>query len=121
MRHGSGAPSRWQMFENFLESLPLERQKQALFELCDGYPMKSQPPEKEVEALRDKIRGVPVPATLGKAVERLDVAYVTKHSERLSARLNDHPEGAITAARTLVETVCPPYSVVTRQTDRIQR
>lgn len=106
MRYGSGAPSRWQMFENFLESLSLEKQKQALLELCDGYPMRTPAPEEEVAALRDKIRGVPVPAALGKAVERIDVAYVTKNWEKLSARLGDDPDGAITAARTLLETVC---------------
>src|SRR5436853_4454109 len=54
MRYGSGAPSRWQMFENFLESLPLEKQKKALLELCNGYPMRTPPPEEEVAALRDK-------------------------------------------------------------------
>jgi hypothetical protein len=37
MQHGSGAPSRWQMFENFLESLPIEKQRHALLELCDGH------------------------------------------------------------------------------------
>lgn len=106
MRYGSGAPSRWMMFENFLESLPADTQRQALLELCDDYPMGTKPPPKQVEELRDKIRGVPVPGTLGKAVEKIDSRYVTKQWEKLSARLTDDPEGAITSARTLLESVC---------------
>lgn len=106
MRYGSGVPSRWMMFENFLESLPVEVQKQALLELCDDYPMRTPPSKREVEELRAKIRGVPVPATLAKAVEKIDSAYVTKQWEKVTERLVHDPEGAITSARTLLETVC---------------
>jgi hypothetical protein len=108
MRYGSGAPSRWKMFENFLESLPIEKQRAALLELCDGFPTGNPPPQEEVEKLREKIWGVPVPATLGPAVERIDVGYVTKQWEKLSERLAEDPEGAITSARTLLESVCLP-------------
>lgn len=105
MRYGSGAPSRWKMFENFLESLPLEVQRRALKDLCD-LPMVNRPAEDEVERLRRMIRGIPLPATLAKAVESIDSAYVQRHWEKLTKRLPDDPEGAITSARTLLETVC---------------
>ena len=106
MRYGSGVPSRSVMFENFLESLSAEEQTKALLELCDRHPMGTPPPPTEVDALREKIRGVPVPATLGKAVEKIDTGYITKQWDKLSERLEKDPEGAITSARTLLETVC---------------
>jgi hypothetical protein len=106
MRYGSGAPSRWKVFENFLESLPADVQRRALLELCEGYSMGNRPPSEEIQELKDQIRGVPIPATLAKAVEKIDSIYVTKQWEKLNDRLVDDPEGAITAARTLLETVC---------------
>lgn len=47
-----------------------------------------------------------VPASFGRAVEKIDVAYVTKQWEKLTERLGTDPEGAITSARTLLESVC---------------
>jgi hypothetical protein len=35
MRYGSGVPSRKEMFENFLESLVVDKQREALLALCD--------------------------------------------------------------------------------------
>jgi Abortive infection C-terminus len=105
MRYGSGAPSRWQMFENFLESLPAEVQRQVLIELCDR-PMRTPPPVDEVVRLRDMLHGVPIPSTMVAAVEKIDSLYVQKQWEKLSRRLARDPEGAITSARTLLETVC---------------
>jgi hypothetical protein len=106
MRYGSDVPSRKEMFDNFLESLPAEDQREALLALCDGYPMKTPPDDGAVHALREKIRGVPVPASLGKAVEKIDVEYVAKHWQKLLQRLASDPEGAITSARSLLESVC---------------
>jgi hypothetical protein len=94
------------MFENFLESLPIDQQRSALLELCDGFPSGNRPLQEEVIKLRERIRGVPVPTSFGKAVEKIDVAYVTKQWEKLSERLGTDPEGAITSARTLLESVC---------------
>jgi hypothetical protein len=105
MRYGSGVPSRWQMFENFLESLPVEQQRKALLELCD-FPLRNAPSPLDIDELRDKLRGVPVPIALGRAVEQIDSTYVMKQWEKLIGRLVDDPEGAITSARTLLETVC---------------
>src|SRR6266849_6316086 len=106
MRYGAGVPSRKELFVTFLESLPVEIQRKVLLELCEGFPMKTPPPQSSVEELREKIRGVPVPGILGKAVETIDVAYVTRQWEKLSARLPEDPEGAITSARSLLESVC---------------
>lgn len=105
MRYGSGVPSRWQMFENFLESLPIEQQRQALLELCD-YPLRTPANQSVIDELRGKLHGVPVRTTLGRVVEKIDSTYVTKQWEKLTERLVDDPEGAITSARTLLETVC---------------
>ncbi len=106
MRYGSGAPSRWQMFANFIESLPIDQQRAALLELCGEYPMRTPAPTEEVEKLRDRLRGVPVPASFGKAMANIDTTYVTKAWEKLTQRLAGDPEGAITSARTLLESVC---------------
>jgi hypothetical protein len=46
------------------------------------------------------------PIALGRAVEQIDSAYVMKQWEKLIGRLVHDPEGAITSARTLLETVC---------------
>jgi hypothetical protein len=106
MRYGSGVPSRKEIFENFLESLPVDKQQEALLALCDDYPMKTPPEPGAVLALREKLSGVPVPANLGKAVENIDVTYVSKQWRKLSDRLIDDPDGAITSARSLLESVC---------------
>ena len=106
MRYGSGVPSRKEMFENFLESLPLDKQREALLALCDDYPMKTSPERSAILALREKIDGVPVPASLGKAVEKIDLTYISKQWQKLSERLVGDPDGAITSARSLLESVC---------------
>jgi hypothetical protein len=106
MRYGSDVPSRKEMFENFLESLAVDKQREAVLALCDGYAMKTPPDASAVQALREKIRGVPVPASLGKAVETIDVEYVSKHWQKMLERLATDPEGAITSARSLLESVC---------------
>ncbi len=49
---------------------------------------------------------MPVPASLGKAVETIDVEYVSKHWQKMLERLATDPEGAITSARSLLESVC---------------
>jgi hypothetical protein len=46
MRYGSDVPSRKEMFENFLESLPIDKQREAVLALCDGYAMKTPPDAK---------------------------------------------------------------------------
>jgi hypothetical protein len=43
MRYGSDVPSRKEMFENFLESLAVDKQREAVLALCDGYSMKTPP------------------------------------------------------------------------------
>lgn len=106
MRYGSGVPSRKEVFGNFLESLPIDAQRKVLLDLCDGFPFKTAPPPNEVEELRSKIRGTPVPRTFAKAVETIDVDYVSKQWAKLSERLCNDPAGAITSARSLLESVC---------------
>jgi hypothetical protein len=105
LRYGSGVPSRWMIFENFLESLPIELQRKALTELCD-LPLGNPPPETELRRLQAMLRGIPLPATLAKDLQRIDSSFVQKQWEKLTARLPNDPEGAITSARTLLETVC---------------
>jgi hypothetical protein len=52
-RYGSGAPSRSEMFKNFLESFPADIQKSLLFELCEYSPsMKTPPLPKKCDASR---------------------------------------------------------------------
>jgi Abortive infection C-terminus len=47
-----------------------------------------------------------VSESIRKAIETIDSEYVTKLWRKIVERLNDDPEGAITAARNLVESVC---------------
>jgi hypothetical protein len=58
MRYGSGVPSRWQMFENFLESLPVEQQRKALLELCD-FQLRNAPTPTVLPRLRPPVEDVP--------------------------------------------------------------
>lgn len=66
--------------------------------------MRIPAPEEEVALCVTKFVGYPFPQHWARPL--IDVGYVTKNWEKLSARLGDDPDGAITAARTLLETVC---------------
>jgi hypothetical protein len=93
------------MFENFLESLPIQLQRKALLELCDRAYAKPASRD-DLRRLRDMVLGIPLPASLAKSLDKIDSSYVQKHWEKVTERLPDDPEGAITSARTLLETVC---------------
>jgi len=107
LRYGSGAPSRSQMFKNFLESFEADIQALLIYDLCESAPsMKSPPPAEQVQKLKSMISAVPVPDTVRANIQRIDSRYVTQAWEKTLERLKDDPEGAITSARSLVETVC---------------
>ncbi len=75
MRYGEGVPSRWMMFENFLESLPITVQRQALLELCDDYPMRTKPPIPEVGRLRRMLASGSVADSPAKRPETQAMSY----------------------------------------------
>jgi len=106
MRYGQGVPSKSVMFINFLESLPADKQRRALMNLCDSHrDLRAAPPIDQVHRLRNLLEAAPVPDNLRRAVCEVDVQYVTSNWMKIVDRLNSDPKGAITAARTLVETV----------------
>jgi Abortive infection C-terminus len=106
-RYGSGAPSRSEMFRNFLESFPADVQKSILLQLCEySTSMKTPPPPDEVQRLEALVGGLPIPKSVRTNVQQIDSRYVTQAWEKAIERLREDPKGAVTAARTLVETVC---------------
>ncbi len=98
------------MFEDCLSLLPMEQQRQALLELADyDGPMKYAPPSPEDrQRLREWLTDSHVPSAslTTSVVRRLDWASVNKDWQRALKQVEIDPEGAITAARSLVETVC---------------
>ncbi len=94
------------MFENFIESLSADTQRQALLELCNNSGTRKTAHPEAVERLRELVQETAVSESIRKAIETIDSEYVTKLWRKIVERLNDDPEGAITAARNLVESVC---------------
>ena len=68
--------------------------------------MRTLPPLEEVRRLEALIVSAPVFKTGRTDVQRIDSRYVTRAWEKTIERLKDDPEGAVTSARSLVETVC---------------
>lgn len=106
---GGGSPSRRTLFEGGLALLDVATQREVLLELCDyDGPMKyNAPSDDDRQKLREFLGGAPSSAGLVKSVAaKLDWASVNRDLERAMKQVSTDPEGAITAARSLVETVC---------------
>ena len=103
------APSRWVMFESCLETFPLEQQIELLLKLSDYQgPMKyGAPPQEEVEKLRKLVLEFATRLRGRKSVlSRVSWEAVRDAWDKSLERVVNDPEGAITAARTVLETVC---------------
>jgi hypothetical protein len=106
---GGGAPSRRQIFEDCLARFPLEEQKRIIAELLsyDG-PMKhGEPPAEEVSAIEAWLAGGPTPLSAPPlSVTTLNWSFVRREWTKATERLLTDPGGAITAGRSVLESVC---------------
>lgn len=108
---GGGSPSRWQIFQDGLKSMPLEQQKAFLFELCEyeGRVAHGMPTDEELAKLRSLLlsEGAPGADAASAALVRLENwQAVTKSWNAALNKVTTDPDGAITATRTTLESVC---------------
>lgn len=108
---GGGSASRWQIFQDGLKSMSVDDQKRFLLHLCtfDGYSKYGMPSDKQIADLRAMLLADTSPGAM-QAVDRLheldDWQSVSRSWEAALAKVVSDPEGAITATRTTLESVC---------------
>lgn len=96
-------------FEAWLAALPLTEQVDLLLMLCrkPNFPMKFKVPSltarRELAALLDEFV---INASVAPALQQLHSASVTRAWEKAMDRCESDPSGAITAARSMLESVC---------------
>lgn len=102
-----GGINRLGRFKWFLGQFSIDDQRRVLYELCRGeyesaYPW---PSSRDRDRLLQMIGGSPItPATaVGRALDTTSIQAVWRKALN---RIHEDPEGAITAARTLFESVC---------------
>ena len=108
---GGGGMSRWQIFETGLHTISLPQQKAFLLGLCDyDGPIKhGMPPAEEVAKLRALLiaDGTPGATAAGEALAKLDDwQAVTRSWTAALNKVTTDPDGAITATRTTLESIC---------------
>lgn len=108
---GGGGPSRWQLFETGLNSLSGDDQRRFLLNLCtfEGSSKYSMPSDEDIAKLRGLLLQGSAPGSMA-ASDRLEQLEDWEAVQRSWAAALDKvvidPEGAITAARTTLESVC---------------
>jgi Abortive infection C-terminus len=104
-----GAPSRWLIFEDCLAQFDLDQQKEIIRDLLeyDGPMSHGRPAAQEVEQVRSWLGDtLPPPTFASKVVEPLNWGYVNRTWTKAQGRITSDPSGAITSARSLLESVC---------------
>lgn len=107
----SGNPSRWQIFETGLASLSVDDQRRFLLELCryDGPGSYNRPSDENIAKLRSLLLEGAAPGVMA-ASDRLDQLddweTVRRSWDAALDKVVTDPEGAITATRTTLESVC---------------
>jgi hypothetical protein len=108
---GGGGASRWQLFEQGLLSMTLDDQRRFLLDMCtyDGYPKYSMPSDEDIAKLRGMLLSGTAPGAMS-ASDRLgeldDWEAVARSWTAALDKVVSDPEGAITATRTTLESVC---------------
>jgi hypothetical protein len=104
-----GAPSRRQIFEDCLSRFDVNTQRRIIGELLDYEgPMKYGAPAIEAaEKIRNWLGNAPTPVSRPPA-DKTPVTWAAVNDawKKAADRVSGDPPGAITAARTLLETVC---------------
>ncbi|MBC2644434.1 MULTISPECIES: abortive infection family protein [unclassified Rhodococcus (in: high G+C Gram-positive bacteria)] len=106
-----GGPSRWQLFETGLNSLSVDDQRRFLLDLCtyDGSSKYTMPSEDDIAKLRSMLLEGSVPGSMA-ASDRLDQLddwdAVRRSWDAALDKIVSDPEGAITATRTTLESIC---------------
>lgn len=108
---GGGAASRWQVFQDGVNALSPADQRSFLLALCDydGYCKYGIPSMEDRSALRAMLLEDTVPGATaaGKALAKLtDWTAVTRAWQAALDKVDTDPEGAITATRTMLESIC---------------
>ncbi len=107
---GGGSPSRKDLFRMFLRRFPLQQQMRILHDLIHYQgPMKHGAPSRELkENLLTMLQGIDAPAfqDVRDTAERLDWQRVIQEWQRARDQVHRDPAGAITAARSMLESVC---------------
>ena len=108
---GGGGASRWQVFQEGLNALSPADQRGFLLALCDydGHSKYEMPSAVDREALRAMLLEDTAPGAMaaGNALAKLtDWTAVTRAWQAALAKVITDPEGAITATRTMLESVC---------------
>lgn len=108
---GGGGLSRWQVFQDGLKALSPDDQKRFLLQLCtyDGPSKYAMPSDAQIATLRSMLIADTAPGAMA-ASDRLgefeDWDSVSRSWESALAKVVSDPEGAITATRTTLESVC---------------
>lgn len=108
---GGGGLSRWQVFQDGLKALEPDDQKRFLLQLCtyDGASKYAMPSDEQIGALRSMLIADATPGAMA-ASDRLeelgDWHSVSRSWEAAISKVVTDPEGAITATRTTLESVC---------------
>jgi hypothetical protein len=105
-----GAPSRHVMLEDCLARFDLEQQRRIIADLLDyDGPMKHGRPSTDyVEVVREWLSEgrSPIAGPIASGAETLNWASVNRDWKRALDRIGTDPAAAITAARSLLESVC---------------
>src|SRR6266571_919006 len=107
--HPNPFPTRAKAFEYWLSLLPLWRQKELLLELCrkPNFPMgRGKPSQQRRNELAAMLNSFVIDPRVSSALQKLDSASIMKDWEKAIGRCASDPQGAITAARTLLESTC---------------
>lgn len=102
-------PTRAKAFEYWLSFLPLRRQKELLLELCQkpNFPMSSGKPSlQQRQRLIAMLTDFVIDPHVSSVLQKLDSAYIMNTWKKAIERCESDPQGAITAARTLLESLC---------------
>lgn len=108
---GGGSMSSWQIFDAGLNSMALQQQRAFLLELCDydGRTKYGMPADDQLEKLRSLLLadGSPGASAAGEGLAKLEnwQAVTNSWTAALSKVATD-PDGAITATRTTLESIC---------------
>lgn len=98
--------NRSEVFISWLVRFPLAKQKGLLIQLCrEEYPMwHGQPTKEDRDELAAMLSDTPITVVSDPA--KIDSQFITETWRKALDRRHADPDGAITAARSLLESVC---------------